>query len=54
MGKIVKSSFVSLDGVVQDPAGNEGFGAGAGSARSRTAKTSASWRSTKRWPPRRC
>ena len=25
MGKIVKSSFVSLDGVVQDPAGNEGF-----------------------------
>ena len=25
MGKIVKSNFVSLDGVVQDPAGNEGF-----------------------------
>jgi dihydrofolate reductase len=25
MGKIVKSTFVSLDGVVQDPAGNEGF-----------------------------
>jgi len=25
MGKIVKSNFVSLDGVVQDPSGNEGF-----------------------------
>jgi len=25
MGKIVKSNFVSLDGVIQDPAGNEGF-----------------------------
>jgi dihydrofolate reductase len=25
MAKIVKSNFVSLDGVVQDPAGNEGF-----------------------------
>jgi dihydrofolate reductase len=25
MGKIVKSNFVSLDGVVQDPAGTEGF-----------------------------
>jgi dihydrofolate reductase len=25
MGKIVKSNFVTLDGVVQDPAGNEGF-----------------------------
>ena len=25
MGKLVKSNFVSLDGVVQDPAGNEGF-----------------------------
>jgi dihydrofolate reductase len=25
MGTIVKSNFVSLDGVVQDPAGNEGF-----------------------------
>jgi len=25
MGKIVKSNFVTLDGVVQDPSGNEGF-----------------------------
>ena len=25
MGRIVKSTFVTLDGVVQDPAGNEGF-----------------------------
>ncbi len=28
MGKIVKSNFVSLDGVVQDPAGSEGFRVG--------------------------
>ena len=28
MARIVKSTFVSLDGVVQDPAGNEGFGRG--------------------------
>jgi dihydrofolate reductase len=28
MGKIVISEFVSLDGVVQDPAGNEGFRVG--------------------------
>ena len=28
MGKIVKSNFVSLDGVVQDPAGDEGFRVG--------------------------
>jgi dihydrofolate reductase len=28
MGKIVISDFVSLDGVVQDPAGGEGFGRG--------------------------
>ena len=28
MGKIVKSNFVSLDGVVQDPAGDEGFRGG--------------------------
>ena len=25
MGKIVMSEFVTLDGVIQDPAGNEGF-----------------------------
>jgi dihydrofolate reductase len=28
MGKIVMSEFVSLDGVIQDPAGNEGFRVG--------------------------
>ncbi len=28
MGKIVMSDNVSLDGVVQDPAGDEGFGVG--------------------------
>ena len=28
MGKIVISENVSLDGVVQDPAGDEGFGRG--------------------------
>ncbi len=28
MGKIVMSEFASLDGVVQDPAGNEGFRVG--------------------------
>ena len=32
MGKIVVSENVSLDGVVQDPAGDEGFSAAAGSA----------------------
>ena len=28
MGKIVMSEFVTLDGVIQDPAGNEGFRVG--------------------------
>src|SRR6266536_6307709 len=28
MGKIVMSEFVTLDGVIQDPAGNEGFSHG--------------------------
>jgi dihydrofolate reductase len=33
MGKVVVSEFVSLDGVVQDPAGNEGFRVGGWSGR---------------------
>ncbi len=32
MGKIVVIDNVSLDGVIQDPAGDEGSGSGAGSA----------------------
>jgi hypothetical protein len=32
MGKIVVSDNVSLDGVIQDPAGDEGFRAAGGSA----------------------
>jgi hypothetical protein len=36
-GKIVVSENVSLDGVVQDPTGEEGFSHGGGSVRSRTA-----------------
>ena len=32
MGRIVVSENVSLDGVVQDPAGDEGSGAAAGPA----------------------
>ena len=35
MGKIVVSENVTLDGVIQDPAGEEGFRPAAGSARSR-------------------
>jgi hypothetical protein len=54
MGKIVVSDNVSLDGVVQDPAGDEGFRVGGGSACSRTVQNSIGSRSTRPSAPRPC
>ena len=54
MGKIVISENVSLDGVIQDPAGDEGFSAEAGSVGSRPSQSWPRSRSTRRWAPRRC
>ena len=55
MGKIVVSENVSLDGVVQDPAGDEGFRLGGWVGRSRTDRESGPRsRSTRRWAPRPC
>ena len=54
MGRIVVSDNVSLDGVVQDPAGDEGFSEAAGSASSRTARSSASSLSRMRSAHRLC
>ena len=51
MGKIVLSGNVTPDGVIQDPAGDEGFRAAAGSAGSEIARSLPSSRSTRRWPP---
>src|SRR5215813_4413475 len=39
MGKFVMSENVTLDGVIQDPAGDEGFMAAAGPARSEIARS---------------
>ena len=54
MGKIVISENVSLDGVVQDPAGDEGFGHGGwvGVSASEIAKRRPRSCSTRRWAPR--
>ena len=56
MGKIVISTNVTLDGVVQDPDGAEGFGTAAGSASTgaRTSSSGARSRSTRRSAPRPC
>ena len=56
MGKIVMSGpqNVSLDGVVQDPDGEEGFRLGGwfASSGARTSKRGPRSRSTRRWAPR--
>ena len=54
MGKIVISENVTLDGVVQDPAGAEGFGRGGwvGRVGERVAKRRPRNCSTRRWAPR--
>ena len=56
MGKIVMSGpqNVSLDGVVQDPDGKEGFRLGGwfGQFGARTSKSGTSSRSRRRWAPR--
>ena len=57
MGKIVISTNVSLDGVVQDPDGKEGFRAGRlvrPSPGARTSKSGPRSSSTRRCAPRRC
>ena len=56
MGKIVVSDNISLDGVVQDPTGEEGFGHGGwfDEIVARTAKRGPSSSSRRRWAPRRC
>ena len=55
-GKIVISENVSLDGVVQDPAGDEGFrhGGWIGRIGDGAAKRRPRSRSTRRWAPRPC
>ena len=54
MGKLVISENVTLDGVVQDPAGDEGFRVGGWVGLIRTAQNSASSRSTRPSAPRPC
>ena len=56
MGKIVISTNVSLDGVVQDPDGEEGFRLGGWFGRfgGATSKRGPRSRSRRRWAPRRC
>ena len=49
MGRIIVSENVSLDGVIQDPTGDEGFNSADGSPRSGTAteKPGPRWNSMK-------
>ena len=57
MGKIVISENVSLDGVIQDPTGEEGFRLGGWfdqMSGTRTAKSGPRSSSTRRWAPRPC
>jgi hypothetical protein len=56
MGKIVISTNVSLDGVVQDPDGEDGFrrGAGSPSLGARTSTSGPRSSSTRRCAPRPC
>jgi len=56
MGKIVVSENVSLDGVTQDPTGEEGFRHGGwfGRIGTRTAKRGQRWSLTRRGAPRPC
>ena len=54
MGRIVISENVTLDGVVQDPAGDEGFRVGGWVGPITTAQSSASSPSTRPWAPRPC
>jgi hypothetical protein len=55
MGKIVISENVSVDGVIQDPTGEEGFRLGGwfGQVGTRTAKSGPRSSSTRRWAPTR-
>ena len=54
MGRIVISENVSLDGVIQDPAGVEGFrlGGWVGRIGSQDRQEAARWHSMRRWAPR--
>jgi hypothetical protein len=56
MGKIIISENVSLDGVVQDPTGEEGFGRGGWFLQMglRTAKRGPSSSSPRHWALRPC
>ena len=54
MGKIVVSNNVSLDGVIQDPAGDEGFGRGGSVGLIKDRPELNSSRSTRPWAPRPC
>ena len=56
MGKIVISTNVSLDGVVQDPDGAEGFGRGGWFFQygGKTSKSGARSSTPRRWAPRPC
>jgi len=53
MGKIVVSENVTLDGVIQDPAGDEGFRVGGWVGLIGNSPSLPSLRSTRRWPPGR-
>jgi hypothetical protein len=53
MGKIVISENVSLDGVIEDPAGVDGFGRG-GWVGGSGPRTAVKVGSTRRWAPRLC
>ena len=52
MGKIVISENVSLDGVIEDPAGDEGFSRGGWVGRIAPSQRWPRSRSTRRWAPR--
>ena len=55
MGKIIISENVSLDGVIQDPAGDEGFRVGGWVGLIKDSpRAQAGSRSTRRWAPRPC
>ena len=54
MGKIVVSENVSLDGVIQDPAGDEGFRVGGWVGLIKDRPSSTNSRSTRLWAPRLC
>ena len=56
MGKIIVSENVSLDGVIQDPTGEEGFRHGGwfGQIGDKDREDGPRWSSTRRWAPRPC